>query len=193
MRLLKIICVLILLPVSLFTAVAEQQNPIMMQWGIPDEAAEYFPALPREVKGDKVHIDGPLLSLTVKQGSACIIPIYAVSDEELTGVRYRGSGIPRDMEIHWLDPFSGRWIALEEIPEEEVLVHIIDRGDTYDIDLGPPGEGAVFSDRIPRFIWFALTPRKAGTSTITLFGYLASPENRVTTRLECRITAAARD
>jgi len=166
----------ILLPVLiaglLFTGceAEEEPGPVTMSWGIPEEVTA-FEGLQREPEGVKVeHLDEETLQVTWETGESYILPIMATSEEELTGVRYRGSGIPDHLEVEWLDPRAEEWHPLEEIPLDRVKAVIEEDNDQLLVDFGPP-EGADFEEGMNRFIWFRLTPAVVDEFSFEIFGY----------------------
>jgi len=147
-----------------------EPGPVTMAWGIPEEVTA-FEGLQREVQGVAVdHVDEATLEVTWEVGENYILPITATSDEALTGVRYRGSGIPDHLEVEWLEPRSEQWYPIEEIPLDRVKAVIEPENDHLLVDFGPP-EGADFDEGMNRFIWFRITPTVAGEVTFDIFGY----------------------
>ncbi len=152
--------------------------PLWMMWGI-DERVSGFQDLQREPEGLEVEsVDADLLRVSWEAGDSYILPISAVADEELEGVRYLGTGIPDTLLIEWLDPRERQWYVLNDIPAEMVEVNIVEENGYRTLDFGPPG-GARFEEDMFRVIWFRITPLEVGRFGFDIYGYLSDQEEEV--------------
>ncbi len=173
------IAVLVLgMGIALFIAACEEETveaPITMSWGIPEEVTA-FEGLQRELQGEEVEpVDEDIIMVTWEIDESYIVPISATSEQELKGVRYRGSGVPAHLEVEWLDPRAELWYPLEELPAERVKAVIEAENDHQMIDFGPPA-GADFEEGMTRLIWFRITPTMADLFEFTIFGYQVDGE-----------------
>ncbi len=172
---------LLLIPLCMFGMEMPRapEYPVELTWGIPeDQAMTYFEGLPRTPEGETLDIAGDILKITMHAGSSYVIPIFAYSPENLEEVRYIGEGIPKHLQIQWLEPWNEYWVDITEIPEEFVVTEITEENDRWSVDFGPP-EGALFSDDIPRYIWFRITPKETGSFEMTIHGWVESqPEGK---------------
>ncbi len=151
-------------------------GPVTMAWGIPEEVTA-FEGLQREPQGVEVEYkNDAILEVVWEAGESYILPITATSDEELIGVRYRGSNIPDHLELEWLEPFEEQWYPIEEIPLDRVKAVIERDNDHLLVDFGPP-EGADFDEGMNRFIWFRVTPMVTGEFKFDIFGYQMEEED----------------
>ncbi len=166
---------LLLLLVSLIFALTgceekSFEEPVAMTWGIPEEVTA-FESLPREPQGIKVEeVKNHIVQVTWEVGESYILPITAVSNRELPGVRYQGSGVPEHIKLEWIDPRQEEWFPIEELPEGRVKAIIEQQNDSLTVDFGPP-EGANFDEGMTRLIWFRITPSKAEKFEFNIFGY----------------------
>lgn len=144
---------------------------LQMIWGIADEV-KGFEGLQREPEGIVVeYVDEDTLQVTWRVGARYVLPISAVADKELEGVRYFGTGIPDSWQVEWLDPRARQWYALDEIPAEMIVLAVEEQNGSFSIDFGPP-QGADFAEGMYRVIWFRITPAEADAYGFQIFGYL---------------------
>lgn len=163
--------------VFLFAACEEETvaEPIAMSWGIPEEVSG-FEGLQRELQGEEVErLDEDIMMVTWEIDESYIVPISATSEQELKGVRYRGSGVPGHLEVEWLDPRAEIWFPLEDLPAERVKAVVEAENDHHKIDFGPPA-GADFEEGTTRLIWFRITPTMADVFEFVIFGYQVDGE-----------------
>ena len=165
---------LLLSPLGLFgmEMPRPQEYPVELTWGIPeDQAMTHFEGLPRTPEGEETRHMGDILEITMRAGSSYVIPIFAYSPDHLEEVRYIGEGIPNHLSVEWLEPWNEYWVDITEIPEEFVVTEITKAHDRWTVDFVPP-DGVRFSDDIPRYIWFRITPEEAGSFEMTIRGYV---------------------
>ncbi|TVR71293.1 MAG: prolipoprotein diacylglyceryl transferase [Spirochaetaceae bacterium] len=158
---------------------AGEPPPVKLIWGVPEHVEMgLFTGLQREPQAQEftLHGDGRQereeLSVVWRRRESYIVPLFASSEHTLKGVRYYGYDIPEHVDLEWLDPWNRVWYALEEIPADIIRLQVFHSAgeETRAIDFGPP-EGAEFHPQLSRFIWFRVTPRRAGTFTLRIFGY----------------------
>ncbi len=151
------------------------QQHLTMSWGIPEEVRG-IEGIPRDPEGTEVEVvDEDTLRVEWHPEESYLLPISATSEVEMKGVRYRGSGIPVQLELEWLDPWEEQWYDLEEIPEEMVRAEIEEENGLFSIDFGPP-EGAGFEEDTIRVIWFRITPTEPDEFYFNIYGYLPEGE-----------------
>ncbi len=160
----------------------EVTEHVTMQWGIPEDVTG-FEGLERAPEGEevgKVNQDG--LDVVWHVGESYILPISSTADTALEGVRYYGQNIPDHLEVEWLDPHAREWYPVEEIPAEQVEVHIEQENDVIAMDFGPP-EGADFDEGMTRVIWFRLTPQVELEWEMEIYGYQMEEDNALGNRI----------
>lgn len=168
----------------------EVTEHVTMRWGIPEDVTG-FEGLEREPEGEEVgKVNRDRLEVVWHVGERYILPISSTADTALEGVRYYGQNIPDHLEVEWLDPHAREWYPVEEIPEEQVEVHMEQENDVITMDFGPPA-GAEFDENMTRVIWFRLTPQVESEWEMEIYGYQMEADNDVDNRISNIITFEA--